>query len=321
VRLRPGARLSALAILVFCVGAAPLPPGDHDVALTHGGRERSYIVHVPPTTGAPLPVVLSFHGAGANGHAQQGWVGLDRLADQDGFLAVYPNGTGRFGRFLFWNAGTCCGYAQDNDVDDVGFTRALLDDLATRVPVDATRVYATGMSNGAMMSYRLALEASDRIAAIAPVGGGMLVASPHAPPRPVPVMHFHSVDDPRAIYGGGVGPLFPFFRRVRHPNIEQVVGEWARYDGCPSESRVVATRRDGEHTATEIVYGPCREGSEVVLWKLTGAGHVWPGADARYPRWFLGTPTKVVDASEEMWRFFRRFTRPDAPALAPSGRD
>jgi len=93
---------------------------------------------------------------------------MDATADREGFVAVYPNGTGRGTRALTWNAGGCCAYAERNNIDDVGFTKALLDDLTSRVHIDRTRVYATGISNGGMMAFRLAVEASDRIAAIAP---------------------------------------------------------------------------------------------------------------------------------------------------------
>jgi polyhydroxybutyrate depolymerase len=121
------------------------------------------------------------------------FTGLNEKADEAGFLAVYPNGTGEK-RSLTWNGGNCCGYAVENQVDDVGFVRALLDDLEKVVTVDPSRVYATGISNGAIMAYRLASELSDRIAAVAPVAGPMGTAT-CSPRRPVSVMHFHGTDD------------------------------------------------------------------------------------------------------------------------------
>jgi polyhydroxybutyrate depolymerase len=297
--------------------AAParLAPGDQEIRLAHGGRERFYLVHAPPAaaSGAALPVVLVFHGGGGTAEAQQEWAGMDRVADQEGFLAVYPAGTGRFERrLLTWNAGGCCGYASDHDVDDVGFVAALLDDLATRASVDPARVYATGLSNGGMLSYRLASDLAERIAAIATVGGARL-AEPLRASRPVPVLHIHSVDDPRAPFAGGPGPRFPFLRRVMHPPVEDVIRQWVAHDGCPREPREAERREvakgapDAGHTATLLVYGPCTDGSEVALWRLTGAGHVWPGPGARYPERLLGAPTSVLVASEEVWRFFRRF--------------
>lgn len=196
----------------------------------------------------------------------------------------------------------------------------LLKDLAQRVSVDHTRVYATGMSNGAMMSYRLAAEISERIAAIAPVAGSMVVTS-FAPSQPMPIMHFHSVDDPRALYRGGLGPRFPFLTRVMHPAVETSLQRWIRYNECATQPQVEPTIQgavqglDTTHTATKFIYASCRAGVEIVLWKLTGAGHVWPGAGPKFPEWLLGPPSQVISASEEMWQFFRRFSRPEAPRL------
>src|SRR5207245_9792272 len=129
-----------------------------------------------------------------------------------------------------------------NNVDDVGFTLALLDKVERLISVDARRVYATGMSNGAMMAYRLGIEASTRVAAIAPVSGGMDVTDFH-PARPLPVMHFPSVDDPRAPYHGGLGPPFPGTDiRQRHPDIDDVIARWVAFDGRPSTPPAGRTR-------------------------------------------------------------------------------
>jgi polyhydroxybutyrate depolymerase len=242
---------------------------------------------------------------------------MDSLADEAGFIAVYPDGTGRFGRFLLtWNAGGCCGYAREDNVDDVGFVRTLLSDLATAAPVDGSRVYATGLSNGAMMAYRLAAEAPDLVAAIAPVAGAMQLDT-LAPGRPVAVLHFHSIDDPRALYNGGLGPPFPLTTsRVEHVPVENVLARWAANNGCGSEPAAVEVRQnhpaEGEpaQTATHLVYPNCAPGGAVELWRLTGAGHVWPGGIPRYLQAILGPSTDVVDANQEMWAFFQRFELP-----------
>ena len=309
----------ALALVALCAGPAraALAPGDHRVALEPGGRQRSYIVHVPPASreGRPLPVILNFHGGGGNAEGQQKYSRMDTLADAEGFLAVYPDGTGRMSdRLLTWNAGTCCAYSAANNVDDVGFTLALLADLEARQPVDRRRVYATGLSNGAMMAWRLAVEASDRIAAIAPVAGAKVLKA-GGPARPVPVMHFHSVDDPRALYAGGLGPPFPMTTlRAFHSAVEPTIRDWAATIGCPTDARVTAElqgqagSREAGHTATRYLWSPCREGAEVVLWKFTGTGHVWPGGLPDYLLRLLGPSTALVDANLEMWRFFQRFT-------------
>jgi polyhydroxybutyrate depolymerase len=321
--------LLALALLCGCAlttrsPAGLLPPGDHTITLAHAGRTRSYLLHLPPQAArdTALPVVVVFHGAAADAARNRAWLGLNPFADREGFIAVYPDGTGPLPRSIhMWNAGACCGSAQWGNVDDVGFVLAMLDDVATRTPIDATRVYATGFSNGGMLTYRLAAEASDRFAAIAPVAGTS--AMPLGPRvRPMPVMHVHSVDDTVVPYGGGTTPIVPFLVTIRHPVVEEVVRAWARHDGCPDQPvanvPVVRPRgeRDAEHTATRLVWQPCAAGTEVVLWRLTGPGHVWPGPAPTYPRWLIGPPSGVIDVREEMWRFFRRFTRPEATTLA-----
>lgn len=287
--------------------------------LEHQGRVRRYLLHVPAGSQGPLPVILSFHGGGGNAENHRDNVRWEELADIEGFAVVYPYGTGRFDRHLLtWNAGGCCGYAATYAVDDVGFVRALLDDLAARTAIDRSRVYATGFSNGGMFVYRLAAEAADVIAAIAPVGGAMEMDSIGAA-RPVPVMHIHSVDDPRALYDGGLGPPFPLTgQRVDHAPVEAALARWIAHDRCPAEPRVAAEER-GEagtpaegHTATKLAYGPCAAGAEVVLWRLSGAGHVWPGGARRRARWLVGEQTDLIDARREIWSFLSRYSLPDA---------
>lgn len=309
-----------LLALFFWFGSAtaaqffrPLSPGNHVIILTHGDRERSAIVHVPPRAieKPRLPVVLNFHGGGGNGANQQDYSLMDQLADRETFVAVYPNGSGRFqSRLLTWNAGTCCAYSAINNVDDVGFVIALLKRLEELIPIDRRRGYATGLSNGAMMAYRLAAEAADHFAAVAPVAGGMVVAEIKTS-RPVPVMHFHSVDDMRALYNGGLGPPFPLTRsRVFHPNIDETIARWVDHNGCRTDSRSsrpLTGGVDGKQTATRYAYYACRDEAEVVVWKFTGVGHVWPGGKQNFLPKILGPSTTIVDANTEMWRFFSRF--------------
>ncbi|MGH7816720.1 MAG: extracellular catalytic domain type 1 short-chain-length polyhydroxyalkanoate depolymerase [Candidatus Binatia bacterium] len=278
----------------------------------HGGRERSAIVHVPPRAQekAQLPVVLNFHGGGGHGANEQGYSLMDRLADRETFIAVYPNGTGHFDkRLLTWNAGTCCAYAAINNIDDVGFVRALIAELSNKLPIDRRRIFATGLSNGAMMAHRMAAEASDIIAAVAPVAGGMVLPAINSS-RAVPVMHIHSVDDPRALYTGGLGPPFPMTKsQVFHPNIDQMIAKWVTHNGCAAAPTIIDQRsdRDGRgHQATKYIYSKCRDGAQVVPWKLTGAGHVWPGGKQKVMERILGPSTDIIDANQEMWNFFSR---------------
>jgi polyhydroxybutyrate depolymerase len=241
---------------------------------------------------------------------------MDRSADREGYIAVYPNGSSGFGdRFLTWNAGLCCGPAAMLQIDDVGFVMALLDDLPRRTPVDAARIYATGLSNGAMMAYRLASELSSRIAAVAGVAGTLNVQT-FRPSRPMAVLHIHSTTDPIARFEGGFGPPSAAAdTSAMNASVESMIRRWIDFDGCPAKPAVVdaiagaAGSPDEGHSAIRRVYRPCREGVEVVLWQLSGPGHVWPGGVRDYNTQLLGTGTAVIDANTEMWRFFSRFHR------------
>jgi polyhydroxybutyrate depolymerase len=319
---------SAFVILVLALAAcAPrrepadppgsLAAGDHTFSVHHDGRTRRYIVHVPPAASdrSALPVLVAFHGGGGEANGFKEYARLDPVADREGFIVVYPEGTGVLpNRLHTWNAGNCCGYAMENAVDDVGFAIALLDDLDRRTPIDSRRVYATGHSNGGMMSYRLAAERAGRIAAIAPVAGAMTLDG-FAPSRPVPVLHVHSVDDPRAPYGGGIGPPFPLTNsRVDHEAVEAALGKWITANGCATQPEPRETRRgtagqpDAEHTGTLLVWSPCTDGAEVAHWKLTGAGHGWPGGPSGLPESIIGPETHVIDAATEVWAFVSRFS-------------
>lgn len=305
--------------------ARSLEPGSHLIEMKYGGLDRSYIVHLPPrASGASaLPVILNFHGAGSNAMQQERYSAMDATADRDRFVAVYPNGTGRGKRALTWNAGGCCAYAERHRIDDVGFTRALLDDLATRVRIDRARIYATGLSNGAMMAYRLGVEAPDCIAAIAPVEGALMVKV-SALARPMPLMVFNSVDDPWIPYGGS-SHLYAWFAHLAaaYPAVDDTIARWRGFDGCPSQPRIGPTLKgargsaEASNTAALYAWGPCAGGTAVMLWKLTGSGHVWPGAAREYPL-VLGQGTWLINANEEIWKFFRDFALPpDQKRTAP----
>lgn len=294
---------------------AGLTAGDHTIALQHGGRRRSYLVHMPgPAAVRERPVVLAFHGGGGEADGFKGYAGLDAVADREGFIVVYPNGSGVLPRrLLTWNAGECCGYSMNNRVDDVDFAVAVLDDLARRTTIDQRRVYATGHSNGAMMAYRLGAERADRIAAIVPVAGG-ISQERFAPSRRVAVLAIHSADDPRALYDGGLGPPFPGtdVRSAHRPAMEGLE-KWRRHNGCSAATRTLDTRtgRSGstKQTATLLEWEGCSAGARVAHWKLTGVGHGWPGSAPGRREEITGPPTTLVNAAEEIWRFVSRVSR------------
>lgn len=328
---RRAAALAVIALLVACralpaqEAPTPLGPGDHEVELRHGGLARYYLVRVPAKAApGPRPLVLVLHGGGGDPERLERY-GVLSVAEREGFVLVRPAGTGRLRRMLTWNAGTCCGWAHDQRVDDVGFLRAVVADVSSRVAIDRARVYAAGHSNGGMMALRLAAEAGDLVAAVCAVGGAMVSAPPRPGAPAVPILQIHSRDDPRALYDGGLGPPFPLTNvRVQHPPVQDTLDAWIRHDGCAAEPRREPLVRDARgHTAERLVWGPGRDGAEVVHVRLTGAGHGWPGAPSILPERVVGPPTAVIDAMEEAWRFFVRFRRSGdsvSPSVGPDPR-
>jgi polyhydroxybutyrate depolymerase len=282
-----------------------LNPGDHTRSLQVDRRTRSYLVHVPQSYDGtkPFPVVLAFHGGGSNAEQMVRFSGLSDKAQQAGFMVVYPNGTGLLKNMLTWNGGNCCGFAVQHQVDDVAFIRALLDDLERVAKVDRKRIYATGMSNGAILAYRLASELSDRIAAIAPVAGPMGTET-CTPRRPVAVLHFHGTDDQFAPFRGGKGAKS--LSGTNFYSVDHSIRAWLMANGCPHEPHVVMEpdrAKDGT-TITRKTYGPGKDGVEVVLITIEGGGHTWPGRQP--PLAFLGRSTKNIQANDVMWEFFER---------------
>ena len=220
---------------------------------------------------------------------------MNALADREGFIVVYPQGTGWLGVHRSWNAGACCGYAMNRQIDDVAFIRALVDELLRAYPVDAQRIYVTGISNGGMMAYRLGCELSDRLAAIAPVAGALNTAC--TPTRPVSVIIFHGTADPYVPYAGGQGPAV-HERRI-DPPVASAVSFWVAHDHCTA----IPQARERGHVL-EHIYAGGTEGAEVILYTIRGGAHAWPGGRRG---WWLGArPTAELSATEVMWEFFAR---------------
>ena len=308
---QPAPWFTWLLVCALCLVFTQAQAGNRRHRLKYQDRTRYYFVHIPPQHQTKYALVINLHGGGGQGRAQEEFSEMDKVADRYGFYVVYPNGTGKLhDRLLTWNAGSCCGYAYTHHIDDVGFISHVLDAVIKQYPIDPQRVYVTGMSNGAMLAYYLAEKLPDRIAAIAPVAGGRLpdIKLPH---KPMPVMHFHSVDDPRALYHGGLGPAFPFTnQRVMHPDIDNVLMAWAHIDGCRNVRKQVDQRSivKGKltQTAREFVYQDCKR-APVVLWQYDSTGHVWPGGKQNYMQRVLGPSTNVINANTQMWQFFQQF--------------
>jgi len=269
------------------------PPEEVAWMLDFGGMQRSYNVHVPPAYDPtrPSPVVLNFHGLSEPPDTQALFSGMSTKANTAGYLVVYPAGTGNP---ISWNAGTCCASAAQAHVDDVGFVRALLDALSSKLCIDSHRVFATGMSNGGMLTHRLACELSDRIAAFAPVAGD-LVSSPCNPPRAVPILHFHGTADTYVPYTGS--PSIGF------PPVPDMMAAWAARDGCAATAQDSFSNGD-----THCQSWPgCSAGAEVVLCTVEGGGHTWPGG-LDVPT--LGKTTTDINADDKMWEFFQKHVLP-----------
>lgn len=308
---------AAVLLLSSCRGPAPgsdgaLDVGDHEVSLSHDGRDRTYLVHVPSSAGDAAPIVVALHGGGGTAEQFQRESGLDAVADREGFIVVYPDGTGRLrNRLHTWNSGpNCCGFARDNDVDDVGFLLAVIDDLEQRADIDPDRVLMTGHSNGGMMAFRFAAESSDSAAAVVPVAGALSVQLPDTWVA-TPMLQIHSVDDPRALYEGGETPPFPGTDQnfVAEPVLDGIE-MWADRSGCAGEPQAPETDV-GASTATpqsvERLQWDCPAGAAVEHLRMRGVGHGWPGAATGSDREDLvGPATELVDAAEEVWAFAER---------------
>jgi len=263
-----------------------------------GGKVRRYLLYVPDSYDPehPAPLVVSLHGFVQWPAHQCGMTGWNTLADQHGFLVVYPQGT----RFpLRWHAqpspeGT------GRMEQDVRFIADLLDHLCRTYTIDNSRIYVNGMSNGGGMAHLLALMLPERIAAIGGVAGAYLYQpASYEPARPMPVIAFHGTQDPIVPYAGGWSRNRR--RPFAFPSIEAWAAGWAERDGCterPEETRLaedVCVRR----------YTACRQAAEVVLYTIEGGGHTWPGGEP-LPVWLTGRTCTSVDASALMWTFFRR---------------
>jgi polyhydroxybutyrate depolymerase len=290
-------------LLVLAAGGTG--QGDVTRTLQVDGRERSYLLHVPPSYDpeVPTPVVLALHGGGTNAEFMRSFSGLNAKSDQAGFLLAYPNGTGAGSRALVWNAGG----VEGQGVDDVKFIAMLLEDLGTTHHVDPLRVFVTGHSNGGMMAYRLATDLADRIAAIAPVSGTMTDLEAFAP-RPVSVIHFHGTADWIVPF---FGPGFSVPDFLVFASVPESMHYWVTRNACPPRPEVenLPDTTDDGTTVRRWSWGPGLLDTEVVLYAIRRGGHTWPGVP--FPLPFLGLTTLDISANDLMWEFFERHPLPD----------
>ncbi len=264
-------------------------------AITSSGRERTYLLYVPPSydRARPTPLVISMHGAAGWPAQQMNVSRWNRLADEQGFIVVYPAGSGVP---KIWHVDRGAGLMRD-----VGFISVLIDTLEAAYNIDPTRIYANGLSIGGGMAFVLSCTLSDRIAAV-----GMVAAAQSLPSswctdhRPVPMIAFHGTADPIVPYQGGPlgDPFSPV--TVMFPPVRAWVASWAHRNRCgtnPVDSAVAAdvTRREYPH---------CADHAAVVLYTIRGGGHSWPGGKP-LPEWWVGPTSRSIDATAQMWAFFR----------------
>jgi polyhydroxybutyrate depolymerase len=269
--------------------------GDRTVDLVWGGRKRSALVHAPSAYDplSPTPLVLAYHFAGGNALWMEQATRLNDAADRARVIVAFPEGVD--GSF---NAGKCCGKAWEENVDDVGFARALIGQLSSDYCIDAGRVFATGMSNGGMMVYRLGCEMTDRLAGIAVVAATLHTADACRPSRSIPLLHIHGTADGSIPYDGGQGkPPLPTSGNFELASVESSVKVFRSIDGCSAEERPTYHRGD----TTCVEWAKCAAGTRVELCTVEGGGHTWPGG---FLPPMLGKTSQDLNASAEVMAFF-----------------
>jgi polyhydroxybutyrate depolymerase len=274
--------------------------------LVHDGISRSYVLRLPEQNlkaGQRLPLVLVLHGGGGNADNAERMTGFTEKGRKEGFIVVYPEGTGRMKNMLLtWNAVHCCGSAMKNKVDDAGFIRALIDHLARRYPIDTKRIYATGMSNGGMMTHQLGIELADRLAAIAPVVATVF-GDEKKPSHAVSALMINGALDrnvpPEGNMPGGRGAK-AWDGTPTRPALSQSTF-WAAANGCKPEPFQSETRA---WTHWRYV---CPSDRAVELYLVKDNGHAWPGGQPGSRRG--DAPTAALDATDVIWDFFAAHSR------------
>ena len=292
--------------LVASAAEARWRSADAKVHIMVDGIDRTYVVHAPrmaqPAGG--FPVVLAFHGGGGTAESMVRLTRLNDIADARGLVIVYPDGIDRH-----WNDGRS---TIKNKTDDVAFVRALLDDVGRNYPIDRGRVFATGISNGALFTQRLGCELAGEISAIAPVAGPMAadLASRCQPVRPVAVLQIEGDADPIIPYNGG--KVADFGGRGEGGLVlstQETVALWGRMDGCTGRSPVETLPPPQQATpdgtqVTRMHFLGCHAGAQVVLLTILGGGHTWPGGPQYAPRFIIGKASSQLDASATIVDFF-----------------
>jgi len=279
-----------------------------------GELSRTYYLHVPPTLpkDKDLALVLMFHGGGGTPKFAERESKFSELADREGFLVAYPEGIGKS-----WNDGRNekAIVAQRDKIDDLGFVAALIDDVARNHKVDAKRVFSAGISNGATFSHYLGANLSSRIAAIAPVIGGMPAAWSAAfkPEKPVSVLILQSVHDPLMPYDGGDIVLPGGVKRAGIVPTDEAARKWVEHNGCQRKAvtEVMADKDPNDGCRVrKFTYSKGRDGADVVLYRIEGGGHTWPSGVQYLPERVVGRVCRDISGAEVIWEFFKAHPKP-----------
>ena len=280
------------------------------VKLEFDGQTRSYRLHIPSaySSKSVYPFVLVLHGGSGNAEKIEKNTGMSDKSDTEGFIVAYPNGTGRVRDVYVWNAGFCCGSAYEENVDDVGFIKALINDVKSSYGIDPDRIYSTGFSTGGMMTHRLGSELSDLIAAIAPVsgayGGKFLATSPFytipEPEKNIPVIAFHGKEDEVVPYEGGLPPREVTGNAYSFASVADAVEAWVSFN---ENSGVAEETTSANGNIIEKRYSDGSNNADVVLYTIVDGLHAWPGAKWVGPRG--DQPTYDISATDIIWDFFK----------------
>jgi polyhydroxybutyrate depolymerase len=282
--------------------------GQQKFSFNHNGLTRHYLVHVPRNYRAiqPTAMVLALHGGGGNMEyqADDKRYGLITASERDGYIVVFPNGYTKRenGNFATWNAGGCCGSARDSDVDDVGFLKEVVARVKQQWNIDAQRVYSIGMSNGAMMSYRLACEAPGIIRGIMAVAGtdNTKVCTPRIA---VPILHVHARNDDHVLFEGGAGPNARDPDKITHyVSVPATIQKWVSLNhaaSTPERELEVPGAYCERYRASPQSRGAS---APVKLCVTEQGGHSWPGGTKRRAD---EPPSQAINANAIMWEFFR----------------
>lgn len=286
-----------LGILLLASTAAMCRPDWHYLEVDQ--RTRRYLVHEPTGSKGPHPVLLAFHGGGGTASIMSR-EGFSRFTEE-GYLVVYPDGIDRH-----WNDTRSEHPLYDSDVDDVKFTEQLLDELARNYDVDPSRVYATGISNGAIMTHVLGMKLGHRLAAIAPIVGGVPRGTDLAPAAPLSVLIIQGTLDPAVPYQGGPITVGKGGPRGEVLSTEAAVELWRRHNGCDkSETWELPDTADDGCKVTGQTWSGGRQGTEVVLYRIEGGGHTVPGGKQYLPRRLIGVVCRDINAVDVLMSFFR----------------